>query len=316
LSGGDSSASIFIDAESVATISLPSPIEDDTDEFAVFTPAGTCAGRVVWDDDVNAVSLTGWSDSVTGEGFSSGEEMSFRVWDASEDTEFTTEVTYQPCSEFETTLCRDDGLWSDGAIYGLETITALSPIPVELASFTARVDGSAVQLRWVTASEDGNAGFHVQHRPAVSNAGWTEGAFVPGHGTRSTATTYRYRISSLSPGRHLIRLRQVDLDGSVAFSEPIPATVALQEAAAVTPPSPNPFTERTAVSLMLREAQPVDVRVFDVLGREVQVLHRGRLSSGTRHVFSLRAATLPAGTYFVRITGSTVQKTMPVVLVR
>lgn len=49
------------------------------------------------------------------------------------------------------------------------------------------------------------------------------------------------------------------------------------------------------------EALPADVSVvlYDVLGREAAVVHRGRLDGGA-HRLSVDAAVLPAGTYVVR----------------
>jgi len=45
-----------------------------------------------------------------------------------------------------------------------------APLPVELTSFEAQVDGDAVVLRWTTLTETNNAGFEVEQR--------TEGAWI------------------------------------------------------------------------------------------------------------------------------------------
>jgi hypothetical protein len=65
---------------------------------------------------------------------------------------------------------------------------------------------------------------------------------------------------------------------------------------------PNPFggeTDAATVSLVLSEAADVVATVFDVLGREVAVLHDGRMEAG-EHRLALDGRTLPAGVYVVR----------------
>ena len=64
-------------------------------------------------------------------------------------------------------------------------------------------------------------------------------------------------------------------------------------------PYPNPSRGATTIPLMLREAAEVRVVVFDVLGREVAVLHKGWLAAGA-HRLDFDGSALPAGLYLVR----------------
>jgi hypothetical protein len=64
--------------------------------------------------------------------------------------------------------------------------------------------------------------------------------------------------------------------------------------------SPNPFRGEAAVSLTLLEPGEVEVALYDVLGREVALLHDGALSAGP-HALALSAA-LPPGVYVVRVS--------------
>ena len=62
---------------------------------------------------------------------------------------------------------------------------------------------------------------------------------------------------------------------------------------------PNPFNPQTVVSFSVTEAAHVDVRVFDVLGREVGILADGRYEAGVYEaVFD--GTLLSSGTYVVR----------------
>ncbi len=65
---------------------------------------------------------------------------------------------------------------------------------------------------------------------------------------------------------------------------------------------PNPVRGAATVSLTLAEPLEVRVAVYDVLGREVAMLHAGPLPAG-EHALSFESAGLPAGLYLVRAEG-------------
>lgn len=82
------------------------------------------------------------------------------------------------------------------------------------------------------------------------------------------------------------------------------------------PNYPNPFNSRTNIQFDLPNTAVVDLRVFDVLGREAAVLVAGeRLVAGT-HVLSFDAAELPSGLYFYRLEAGGRAQTHKMVLMR
>ena len=87
------------------------------------------------------------------------------------------------------------------------------------------------------------------------------------------------------------------------------------EAFALAPAYPNPFNPTTTLTLTLPQAQDVTVTAYDVLGRAVAVLHRGRLAAGA-HQLTFGAAGLPGGTYFVRAEASSSSQVQVVTLVK
>lgn len=80
-------------------------------------------------------------------------------------------------------------------------------------------------------------------------------------------------------------------------------------------PAPNPATDRTTFTLRLDRAQAVQVEVFDLLGRRIQMLHDGTLAAGT-HPLTLDASRLPGGLYVVRARGISAQATRRLVVQR
>lgn len=64
---------------------------------------------------------------------------------------------------------------------------------------------------------------------------------------------------------------------------------------------PNPFNPQTTIPFALPKAAEVTLTVFDLLGREVEVLVNGQLPAGT-YTATFEAGDLSSGTYIYRLT--------------
>ena len=99
------------------------------------------------------------------------------------------------------------------------------------------------------------------------------------------------------------------MGGRTTAAEPIPhADLGVSVA-------PNPAASLTRVSFSLPEAHAVRVSAFDLLGREVVVLHDGPTPAGP-HAVSLDATALPAGVYVVRVMAGRYVQTAQVTVAR
>ena len=78
---------------------------------------------------------------------------------------------------------------------------------------------------------------------------------------------------------------------------------------------PNPFNPSTTIKLSLPEADVVDLRVFDVAGREVKILSNQHLNAGV-HSFTFDGANLSSGVYFYRMKTSTLLQTKTMLLIK
>lgn len=63
---------------------------------------------------------------------------------------------------------------------------------------------------------------------------------------------------------------------------------------------PNPFKESTVIEFQLREKGPVEIRVFDILGRLMEEFHFDEMTPGS-HRIRLRFPNLGSGTYFLSL---------------
>lgn len=64
---------------------------------------------------------------------------------------------------------------------------------------------------------------------------------------------------------------------------------------------PNPIEENSIITFNLIEKQKVDVKIFDVLGREVSNLYSGELNAGEHQYAVSEKSSLVAGVYFVQL---------------
>jgi len=85
------------------------------------------------------------------------------------------------------------------------------PLPVNLLSYKANVDGNAAKLEWKTASEQNNKNF-VIYRSGNDRAFVNIGE-VQGKGTTSLANSYVFYDKQPLKGNNYYRLVQVDLNG-------------------------------------------------------------------------------------------------------
>ncbi|MCH8247817.1 MAG: T9SS type A sorting domain-containing protein [Bacteroidetes bacterium] len=82
------------------------------------------------------------------------------------------------------------------------------------------------------------------------------------------------------------------------------------------PAYPNPCHDKCTIGLVLTRPEQVRVVVYDILGREVETVHEGFLSSGLRHLFSFDARSLVSGLYLYRAEGDSFSASGSVFLVK
>ncbi|MEL6720523.1 MAG: lamin tail domain-containing protein [Bacteroidota bacterium] len=94
-----------------------------------------------------------------------------------------------------------------------------SPLPVELTKFTGKVVANTIQLEWITASELDNSHFEIER--SENGKVFKSIGVVDGKGTTLETQYYRFEDTDPLPNLNYYRLRQVDFDGTYAFSETI-----------------------------------------------------------------------------------------------
>ena len=95
-------------------------------------------------------------------------------------------------------------------------ILPLGPLPVKLLSFTAEYSGSAHLVKWITTEEINTDHFEVQ-RSANGRDFISLGNVAPAGGP-AIGAAYNKLVAQPWTGNNFYRLKIVDTDGSVAFS--------------------------------------------------------------------------------------------------
>ncbi|MBL0176263.1 MAG: T9SS type A sorting domain-containing protein [Ignavibacteria bacterium] len=176
-----------------------------------------------------------------------------------------------------------------------------TPLPVELASFTARVRQSDILLDWETISEKNNYGFNVEKALEHSPQVWTEIGFVEGNGTVDIRKQYRFVDNALPVGKAYYRLKQIDRDGTFAYSDIATVTGSAAPLASLLNTFPNPVRGAATISFVTSRETPVTVTVHNMLGKCVQTLCDNRLFTSGAQSLQLNATGLQPGSYVLQL---------------
>jgi hypothetical protein len=185
-----------------------------------------------------------------------------------------------------------------------------NPVPVELSSFAGVVVGEVAVLTWTTASETNNYGFEIQR---ASQSGWQTVGFIQGAVTTTEPKHYSYRddLSAVATDTSKIeyRLKQIDLDGTFAYSSVISLRARGPERFELHRNYPNPFNPSTTIQFDLPQPGQVTLKVYNLRGELVQTLVDAFTVSGYHRVqWDGRTADgnqATSGIYVVRLAVST-----------
>jgi hypothetical protein len=185
-------------------------------------------------------------------------------------------------------------------------------VPVELSYFDGQKRNRSVDLFWQTASEENNAGFHVERRITRGDAptNWESIQFIRGAGNSTVVRDYSITDEKVQPGvTYQYRLTQMDLTGTEsckAISDVLEFTIDETSAIVLEQNVPNPFSMSTSISFYVRDNGVTKLEIVDMFGRTVRTLFDGVASSGKTSVewdgTDDSGANVATGTYIYRLT--------------
>jgi len=189
-----------------------------------------------------------------------------------------------------------------------------------LFEWGGRAAGRTVKLRWRTQFERGVQRFVVQRR-RVGGAGesgsWRQAGTVAAVGKTTEGQSYRHEVEGLLPGEHHFRLKKVGpKETPPTYSEPVSVSVGMDQPVQVIPPAPNPVHDRFSFSFAVREERAVTAVLYDTLGRRVRTVYDGTPPPRETQSVWVDAASMAAGSYFLRFRAGDHVETHRVMVVR
>jgi hypothetical protein len=96
------------------------------------------------------------------------------------------------------------------------------------------------------------------------------------------------------------RIKQINKDGSVIYSDVVKVGQGIVDDLIIGQNFPNPFNPTTLIEFELIQDSDVEVKVYNLAGKEIALLHKGFLSKGV-HQFTFDASGLSSGVYLYQI---------------
>lgn len=192
-------------------------------------------------------------------------------------------------------------------VFGGTATVSCTPIvlPVELIDFHAQPGPWSVELDWTTATEHNTSRFDVQR--SADRLHWATIGSVPASGNSASAISYRLSDPHPYEGDTYYRLAMIDQDASERLT---PWVMAHWEA-----PMLHCWPNPTSGSFLIDLGERIDranVQLMDHLGRAVSV-HTCR--SGDDELL-IDMGDLPEGTYWIRVSDGTWERTGRIVRTR
>ena len=168
------------------------------------------------------------------------------------------------------------------------------PLPVDLINFDVTQTNRFNYLSWTTASEYNNSHFEIEK--STDGINFFKIASIKGAGSSNIITNYSYLGSGALNSYY--RLKQIDFNGSFAYSKIIKSFGQENFPQLEVSVFPNPFQDRLTIEANMQDINFIEVKLFNKQGKRVQVLHSTEHQDG-KAIIRLNVSFLPADIYFV-----------------
>jgi hypothetical protein len=170
-------------------------------------------------------------------------------------------------------------------------------MPVTYAYFRAQPLETGVRLEWQTTNELNHRFFIVERSTNALDFSPISGEVIDPFGTQNGRKVYRYTDFGALAETYYYRLKQVDADGTVAYSKIL--AVILGDQTTAVRVFPNPVADQLTIGFETAETGIIDIEVADLSGK--QWLSQSGNKTEKSHSQTLQVQSLPQGVYLVTI---------------
>ena len=183
-------------------------------------------------------------------------------------------------------------------------------LPIELLDFSGTPMAKSVMLKWQTATEINNDYMAVERSTDART--FAEIGRLAGAGNSNTLLNYGLEDEQPANGINYYRLRQVDTDGAVAYSEVIVVRFAGNENNEEPLLYPTLVPKGGSVYLDLRNEKPTENQTWSLHNTNGQQITVFQLEGGSLQ--SLRLPVLSAGMYVLTNTAASGKTTLKFII--
>lgn len=277
----------FPPAEKTNTLSSINTEIDNLDPNCLTPPANLTNTDWVWFKGANGSANYSPSSTISGDFIPSNAEYALTG------TEGNTTDAINPDGLNYVDLAGVTGFSGGGG----GASTPSSPLPIELLSFTGKVDGKQVILYWTTATEINNKSFVIEHSTDGTN--YKDIGTVAGNGNTSELHDYKFMHVNPTVGQNYYRLRQIDLDNHVGIrtrSISIKFTPTMTGIANI---YPNPTESFANITIIADQDKESVFEIFDLTGKKILSTQR-QISKGLS-THTIDVGHIRAGAYILRV---------------
>jgi hypothetical protein len=230
----------------------------------------------------------------------------FLMQDMSLNWNFSTTAPNYPTKLSAYLPASSDGVNTDITVPASFVNNLKNPLPVELSSFTSRVNGRDILLSWETKTELNTYEFEITRTKLNTDASvttWNTVGSIKASGTSTSPKNYTFKERDLQAGKYQYRLKMMDNDGTFQYSKVIETEIALPKEFSINQNYPNPFNPTTNIVYQLPVEAKVILEVFDLTGKKIVELVNQDQSAGYYSVnFGSLSNKLASGVYIYRIS--------------
>ncbi|MBI9070566.1 MAG: endonuclease [Melioribacteraceae bacterium] len=264
--------------------------------FGGGTPTGDFGGALVQTASSGTLGLNNTGDIVT---ISDGSDLAISYTYGSEGGD-NQSLTRNPditgtFVKHSTVSAANGKLFSPGFFNN-----GISPLPVELVSFTANVTKNIVKLEWSTATEVNNYGFEIERSDDEET--WINLDFIEGYGNSNSPKNYFYTDINNDFGIFYYRLKQIDTDGEFEYHGAVSVEVGgMTDKFILEQNFPNPFNPTTKIRFGFKTKTNAKLKVYNSIGKEVAELFNNKADARRIYEVEFNSKNLASGVYFYSI---------------
>lgn len=172
------------------------------------------------------------------------------------------------------------------------------PLPVSFTNFSAQRQGAANLLKWTVAQEQDVLRYEINR--SLDGSNWTSAGEVTSLGNTASQRSYSFSDNSPIGGKQWYRLRVVDKNGAMRFSNTVVVTATKTTQLSLGGIFPNPAASKLNLAVNAPAKEILNVTVLDAAGRAVRA-QREAVEAGS-NALDVNLTGVRAGMYFVRLT--------------